>query len=280
MALPAEVGPPRFLYPAGREIRRYPMKPTSVFAAPLLAVVAATMSCLSSSDGRSVPDGLATAAADPDLASFIDAIRAVDNHAHPNTVGAEDSEADALPLEALGPFELPDRLRPDHPDWLRAYQALYGYSHSDLAEGHLEELRGAMRRVASEEGGRFPQRVLDRAGTEVMLANRVAMGPGLSLPRFRWVSFADPLIFPLSTASERAASPDRQKLYPFEERLLRRYLSDRRMETVPPTLGDYLRQVVAPTLEAQRRAGAVAVKFEAAFLRSLDFEDVSEEAAA
>jgi predicted TIM-barrel fold metal-dependent hydrolase len=256
------------------------MKSTSVFAVLLLAVVAAATSCLSSSNGRSGPGGAVTdSAADPELAAFIDAIRAIDNHAHPNTVVAEDSESDALPLEALGPFELPDRLRPDHPEWIRARQALYAYPHSDLIEGHLEELRAAMRRVAKGEGERFPLWVLDRVGTEIMLANRVAMGPGLSPSRFRWVSFADALMLPLSTAAERAASPDRQKFFPFEERLLRRYLSHLRMETVPVTLGEYLRQVVIPTLEAQRKAGAVAVKFEAAFLRSLDVDDVSEEAA-
>jgi uncharacterized protein len=257
------------------------MKPTFLFASLLLAGVATAVSCLSSSNCRSagVSDA-AGPAADPELAAFIDTIRAVDNHAHPNTAVAGDSESDALPLEALGPFELPDRLRPDHPEWLRAYRALYEYPHSDLAGGHLEELRAAKRRVSEDEGERFPQQALDRTGTEVMLANRVAMGPGLSPPRFRWVSFVDALLFPLSTASERAASPDRQKLFPFEERLLRRYLSDLQMESVPPTLGDYLRKVVTPTLEAQRKAGAVAVKFEAAFLRPLDFGDASEEEAA
>lgn len=257
------------------------MNPTRMVAMLSLAALAAATSCSSPSDGRSAPGGSATdPAPDPELAAFIDAIRAVDNHAHPNTVAAEDSESDALPLEAIGPFELPDRLRPDHPEWFRAYQALYGYPHADLAEGHANELRAAMHRVAKDQGDRFPQWVLDRAGTEIMLANRIAMGPGLSSPRFRWVSFVDALILPLSTASERTTSPDRGKLFPFEERLLRRYLSDLRMEAVPPTLGEYLRQVVTRTLEAQRKAGAVAVKFEAAFLRSLDFSDVSEEAAA
>ena len=36
-----------------------------------------------------------------------------------------------------------------------------------------------------------------------------------------------------------------------------------------------MKTVVTPTLEAQQRGGCVAVKFEAAFLRSLDFEEVS-----
>jgi hypothetical protein len=117
--------------------------------------------------------------------------------------------------------------------------------------------------------------VLDRIGTQVMLANRVAMGPGLAPPRFRWVSYVDALLLPLSTAAERTATPDHQALYPLEEKLLRRYLSDLHIADLPPTLDDYLRTVVTATLERQRQAGCVAVKFEVAYLRGLDFDDVS-----
>jgi hypothetical protein len=38
---------------------------------------------------------------------------------------------------------------------------------------------------------------------------------------------------------------------------------------IPPTLDAYLATVVTPTLEAQKRAGCLGVKFEAAYLRSL-----------
>ena len=49
---------------------------------------------------------------------------------------------------------------------------------------------------------------------------------------------------------------------------------------LPPTLDEYLRTVVAATLERQRQAGCVAVKFEVAYLRGLDFDDASPAAAA
>jgi predicted TIM-barrel fold metal-dependent hydrolase len=104
-----------------------------------------------------------------------------------------------------------------------------------------------------------------------MLANRVAMGPGVAPPRFRWVSYVDALMLPLSTKAEAATSPDRAKLYPLEEKLLRRYLADLRIAKLPATLDGYLRQVVTATLERQRQAGCVAVKFEAGYLRPLDF---------
>lgn len=67
-----------------------------------------------------------------------------------------------------------------------------------------------MRAVAEQYGERFPEWVLDQLGTEVMLANQVAMGPGLAPTRFRWVSFVDALMLPLSTRAEAAVTPDRQ----------------------------------------------------------------------
>jgi hypothetical protein len=128
-----------------------------------------------------------------------------------------------------------------------------------------------VQRIRRERGEGFPEWVLDRIGTEVMIANRVAMGPGLRPPRFLWVSYVDALLLPLSTKAEAAATPDAAALYPLEAKLLARYLSDLKLERVPDTLEEYLRTVVTPTLERQRQAGCLAVKFEAAYLRRLDF---------
>ena len=213
---------------------------------------------------------------DSSLAAFIATIRAVDNHTHVNTTVARDSESDALPLDGLPPFALPVRLSPDNPELIDGYRALYDYKYSDLTEPHRVELRATMQRVAREQGERFPEWALDKIGVEVMLANRIALGPGLAPPRFRWVSYVDALMLPLSTAVERTATPDYRALYPLEERLLRRYLADLHVAQLPPTLDAYLRTVVTPTLERQRQNGCVAVKFEAAYLRALDFDEASE----
>jgi hypothetical protein len=201
------------------------------------------------------------AAADPALGAFITSIRAVDNHTHANSTDPGDADYDALPVDGLDAFELPAMLKPDHPQWATAKRTVYG---------------GAARPA----GDAFPSWVLDRIGTEVLLANRVAMGPGLAPPRFRWVSFADALMYPLSTAAEAQATPDRAKLFPLEDALLRRYLANLRIATVPATLDAYLKTVVTPTLEAQQQAGCVAIKFEAAYLRALDFASVPEPVAA
>ncbi len=214
----------------------------------------------------------AQAPVDSGLVAFIAGIRAVDNHAHPNSVAPADSEYDALPLDGIPVSPWPTRIRPENPEWIAAYRAVYGYAYSDLSAAHLAELRATMQRVAREQGDRFPEWALDRMGTEVMLANRVALGPGQSPPRFRWVAFDDALMLPLDTRAERV-TPDRRVLYPLEERLLHRYLSELGVARLPTTLDGYVRVVVTPTLERQRQAGAVAVKFEAAYLRALDFDD-------
>jgi len=217
---------------------------------------------------------------DPTLGRFIAGIRAIDNHTHVASTAPVDSESDALPLDGLPPFPFPARLSPDHPDWLPAYHALYGYKFNDVAPAHRAELRTAMARVRREQGDHFPEWVLDQIGTGVMVANRIAMGPGLTAPRFRWVSYVDALLLPLSTAAEREATPDYRVLYPLEEKLLHRYLNDLHVAMLPPTLDEYLHDVVTPTLERQKQGGAIGVKFEAAYLRALDFDDASRDDAA
>jgi len=249
------------------------MKPKRI-AAFLLACGVAVLARTSPSHGdvAAIP---AQADTDPEITAYIATIRAVDNHTHVNSIAPSDADSDALPIDGLPPFSLPARFRPENPDWLAAYRALYDYPYVDLSEPHLAELRATMQRVAREQGEKFPEWVLDRIGTEVMIANRVAMGPGLAPPRFLWVSYVDALLLPLSTTAERAATPDYLVLYPLEERLLSRYMADLHLAQLPATLDGYLRKVVTPTLERQRQTGCIAVKFEAAYLRSLDFDEAS-----
>ena len=253
-----------------------PIMPMKLCAVAVFACVcgAGVVACSSPA-----PPGAVATGADPALVTFIAGIRAVDDHTHANSVAPGDAEADALPLDGLGPIELPMRVRPDDPVWLAAYKALYKYPYDDLSDAHMKELRATMQGVAKAQGDKFPEWVLDQIGTEVLLANRIAMGPGLAPPRVRWVSYVDALMFPLSTTAEAATSPDRQKLFPLEGALLKRYLSDLKVAALPATLDAYLKTVVTATLESQQRAGCLAVKFEAAYLRALDFGEASAEAA-
>src|SRR3989442_16036958 len=217
---------------------------------------------------------------DRDLLSEIYKIKAIDNHAHPLKYVAEgekpDGEFDALPLDAITAFPLPVRLNPGNPEFIRAWHDLYRYSHNDMTEAHLRELMATKQRVLKERGDGFPAWVLDQLNIETMFANRVAMGRGLTAPRFRWVAFDDALIFPLNNAAAMRSNRDYKVFYPGEERLLKRYLSDLKIGALPATLDEYLKRILTPTLERQKQNGAVAIKFEAAYLRKLDFDDPDE----
>jgi uncharacterized protein len=219
---------------------------------------------------------------DPDLLARIRAIRAIDNHSHPPRMvapGEKDDEYDALPCDPLEPTAPTLTGRADNPEFLAAWKALYGYKYEDRSPAHVQELLETKRRMKAEEGDNYPDWVLDHLGIETELANRVALGRGLAPPRFRWVPFDDALLFPLDNRELAAETPDRKFFFGREDLLLRRYLKGVNKAAVPLTLDEYLRQVVTPTLEAQKHQGAVAVKFEAAYLRSLDFEPAERSAA-
>src|SRR5689334_19571994 len=135
------------------------------------------------------------AGVDKDLLNEINKIKAIDNHAHPLKYVAAgdkpDDEYDALPLEAIPPFPLPVRLNPTNAEFIRAWHDLYGYSHHDMSEAHVNELMAAKQNVLKTRTDGTPAWILDQLNIETMFANRVAMGRGLAEPRFRWVSFVD-----------------------------------------------------------------------------------------
>jgi predicted TIM-barrel fold metal-dependent hydrolase len=215
-------------------------------------------------------------APDPQLLAEINQIKAIDNHSHPPRLVApneKDDEFDALPCDPLEPSALPTMLRPQNPRFLAAWKALYGYRYDDMSPEHVRELMAAKRRVMEQQGDHFLVWVLDQLGIESELANRVAMGRGLEVPRFRWVPFDDPLLLPLNNQNLANESPDKKFFYSREDMLLKRYLKELGLSGPPTTLEQYTARVVTPTLEQQKKNGAVAVKFEAAYLRSLNFEN-------
>jgi predicted TIM-barrel fold metal-dependent hydrolase len=212
---------------------------------------------------------------DPALLNAIRAIRAIDNHSHPpalTSVGQKDDEFDALPCDPLEPTSPTITGRPENPQFIAAWKALYGYKYDDAEPAHVRELLAAKQRVKTAQGDNYPSWVLDHLGIETELANREAMGRGLIPPHFRWVPFDDALLFPLDNGTLAAESPDRKFFFGREDQLLRRYVKELNENRLPSTLDRYLSQIVTQTLERQKRNGAVAVKFEAAYLRSLNFK--------
>jgi hypothetical protein len=217
---------------------------------------------------------------DQSLLNEIAKIRAIDNHAHPlQVVSSGQTDNDETYVSALEPLDIPVRLRSNNPEYILAWRSLYGYAHADMADNHVRELMQTKQRLMSEQGAAYPLWVLDHLGIDVMFANRVAMGRGLLAPRFRWVPFADPLMYPLNNERASKANPDYRSRYAGAELLLKRYMKDSGTPKLPLTLERYLKTIVTATLERQKREGAIALKFATAYHRALDFADVTQKEA-
>ena len=184
-------------------------------------------------------------AADPQLLSEIESIPAIDNHAHPvrpsGAGQAPDRDYDALPVDNLEAQSDPIRLRPSAPEFVEARRSVK---------------RGD------------PATVLDQLHIGIMLANRVSMGAGLPPDRFLWVPYADAFMYPLVNVS-MIHNSDQKAFFALEEKLLQRYYAEADVPGRPTTLDEYLTKVVQATLERQKQGGAVAEKFEMAYLRPL-----------
>jgi predicted TIM-barrel fold metal-dependent hydrolase len=224
----------------------------------------------------------AQTAPDPQLMQEINRIPAIDDHTHIPKVGPageKDDDYDALPCAPLEPTADATMVRPENPLFLQAWKELYGYKYSDKSPGHVRELGQVRERVQREQGDNFPAWVLEKLNIRYMLANRIAMGPGLAPPRFLWVPYDDALLVPLNNQGLASENPDRKFFFSREEMLLQRYMTDSGLSALPATLEGYAARVVAPTLQRQKKDGAVAIKFEVAYLRALNFGEPNREQA-
>jgi hypothetical protein len=223
-------------------------------------------------------------AVDPAIAHEIGSIAAIDNHAHPMLsppADATDREFDALPVDNMAPQTDPVALRADWPELADAWHALFGIElKPPLTAAQMKRLDAARARVKAREGEHYSAYVLDKSGIGTMVANRVAMGIGVTPPRFRWVPYEDALLFPLNNAAMAAVTPDRTPFFALEDKLRARYIRAAGLEKLPPTLDAYIGEVVLPTLQNQHAQGAIAAKFELAYLRSLAISNPSHEEAA
>ena len=104
-----------------------------------------------------------------------------------------------------------------------------------------------------------------------MLGNRISMGPGLSAPLLSLGELCRCILVPpFHKGRSRRDPPTGKNSSPPEAQLLKTYLNNLHETKLPATLDSYLKQVVTATLESQQKAGCLAVKFEAAYLRSLE----------
>jgi len=219
---------------------------------------------------------------DHTIARVIASTPAIDNHAHPMLSppdDATDRNFDALPVDNMAPQTDPVAWRPDWPAQHDAWLALYGVNlHAPLTPEATKQLDAARDRVKAREGAHYSQYILDKSGIVTMLANRVSMGTGVQRPRFLWVPYDDALLFPFDT-SALADTPDRKQFFPLEQKVFDGYMKGVGLTKPPATLTNYLFLVVLPTLSHQKSLGAVAVKFELAYLRPLDIGNPTREQA-
>jgi hypothetical protein len=198
----------------------------------------------------------------------IERIRVFDHHAHPGF--PDDPEVDPAPVP---PSALPFRLRPENPDWIAAARALFVFPYPDLNGDHgrwLASKKAELRR--QQPGPAYLNGILDRLGIETSVANRITMSGDLDPKRFKWVFYADSFMFPFDNRTLAARNPDQAAFMPNQTKLLERFRSQAGLTALPPSLDEYL-AFVTRILEDHKRGGAIAMKFEAAYFRSLAFGD-------
>ncbi len=208
------------------------------------------------------------------LLAAIERIRAVDNHCHDDGVDAERGRKWSND-NPLGAPEYPDvwALRRDNPDWISAWRVLYGYKHRDMKPENLTELLDKKRQLLRDAGNAWPITVLDKSGIEIALVNATHLGVGQNNSRFRWVPYADPMLWPFDIEKSRL-------LYSGGPSSVGQLLRDAQLDSLPSTLDSYVSELVEPTLARWVSSGAVAIKFLSANTRSLDYQPVPREAAA
>jgi hypothetical protein len=208
------------------------------------------------------------------LLEEIDKIPMYDNHAHPGY--ADDSDVDAM---ASPPDESATlRLRDDNPEFVAGAKALFGYPYDDFKPEHAKWL--AEKKAAAEKAGgtAYFDGILDKLNVDICLANRAMMPAYLDRKRFHWVFFGDAFFYPFDNRGETASTPDMGVYVPLQEKMLARWKKQEGLEAWPADLAGYV-AFVQKTMEDNQKRGGVAIKFEAAYFRSLYFTDPPREKA-
>jgi hypothetical protein len=241
----------------------------------LAALAAATgVAAVVSAQSRPLVDP-AAAAVYRHLLPQIEKIKIFDHHAHP--AFPNDPDVDAAPPP---PGSSPLRMREDNPEPIAAARALFGFPYPDLTGEHAKWLVDKKAALKTQfKGPLYFDNILDRVGIETSMANRVAMSDYLDPSRFKWVFFVDCFMFPFDNLALAARNTDEAAYMPLQTKLLKRYAQQIGARGLPATFNDYL-AFVSHSLEDSKKRGGVAVKFEAAYFRSLAFDDPPREAVA
>jgi hypothetical protein len=208
------------------------------------------------------------------LLSKINAIAIYDNHAHPGFADDNDVDAMASPPDESSVL----RLRDDNPEFVAASKFLFGYPYDDFKPEHAKWLADRKKAAEASGGQAYFDSILDKLNVETCLANRAFMAPYLNPKRFHWVFFADSFFYPFDNQEQTASTPDMGVYIPLQEKMLVRYKKQMNVDSLPADLAGY-ENFVRNTMADNQKRGGVAVKFEAAYFRTLYFSDPPREKA-
>ncbi len=202
------------------------------------------------------------------LLKQIDQIPIYDNHSH--ATFPDDSDMDAM---AAPPGESTVlRLNETNPEFVAAAKSLFGYPYEDFKPEHAKWLIEKKKAAEAAGGTAYWDGILDKLRIETCLTNRVALAPYLDPKRFHWVFFVDSFLFPLDNRGQAGENPDMSVYVPLQEKVLHRYLNQENLSALPADLAGY-EAFVRQTVADNKKKGGVAMKFEAAYFRSLYFSD-------
>ncbi len=170
------------------------------------------------------------------------------------------------------------RLRETNLEFVAGAKALFGYPYDDFQPEHAKWLIDKKKAAEAAGGTTYWDSILDKLNIETCLANRVALAPYLDPKRFHWVFFVDSFLFPLDNRDQTGKNPDMGVYIPLQGKVLHRYMQQENVNGLPADLAGY-EAFVRQTLAENQKKGGVAVKFEAAYFRSLYFSDPPREKA-
>jgi hypothetical protein len=208
------------------------------------------------------------------LLKQIDQIPIYDNHSHATFPDDSDMDAMASPPDESTVL----RLRDTNPEFVAAAKALFGYPYDDFKPEHAKWLIDKKKAVEAAGGIAYWNSILDKMNIETCLANRVALAPYLDPKRFHWVFFVDSFLFPFDNHGQSAKNGDMGVYIPLQEKVLQRYMKQEGVSGLPADLAGY-EAFARQTLADNQKKGGVAMKFEAAYFRTLYFRDPPREKA-
>jgi len=208
------------------------------------------------------------------LLKQIDRIPIYDHHSHATFPDDSDMDAMASPPEESTVM----RLRDSNPEFVAAAKALFGYPYDDFKPQHAKWLIDKKKAAEAAGGTAYWDSILDKMNIETCLANRVALAPYLDPRRFHWVFFVDSFFFPFDNHNLIAKNGDLGVYIPLQEKVLQRYMKQENGNGLPADLAGY-EALVRQTLADNQKKGGVAMKFEAAYFRTLYFRDPPREKA-